>query len=119
MKKLFLSTLLITGISLFAKAQIVDCGQAALWVGQKLTVCGQIKSAQRDTLGKNTGMLLGICVPYPHQPLMIIVVDQVLPTFPYDETDWIGKQVCVSGLIEVFHGNPYIKVLKRTQLIID
>lgn len=98
---------------------MIQCGQAAFFVGREVTICGQVKSAMHDTLGQKSGMLLGLCIPYPNQPVMIVIKDEVLPIFPYNEVQWIGKQVCVTGTISTLKGRPYIKVHKRAQLIIN
>lgn len=119
MKKIFFLLILILSTTLLCKAQMIDCATASLWVGHSVTVCGPVKSAMRDTLGKKSGMMLGMCIPYPHQPIMIVIKDETLPLFPYDFNTWIGKQICVSGTIELLGGRPFIEVRKRTQLIID
>ena len=96
-----------------------SCAQAAAYMGSTVTVCGEVKSAMRDTLGKKAGTLLAMCLPYPHQPLMVVIKDETLPLFPYDATTWPGKQVCVTGTIELLGGRPYISVRKRNQIVID
>lgn len=117
MKKSVLTLIFLLGISWRCSAQMISCAQASSYVGMSVTVCGQVKSAMRDSLGKRSGMVLALCLPYPHQPLMIVIKDDALPLFAYDETTWPGKQICVSGLISLLSGRPYIEVRKRTQIV--
>jgi hypothetical protein len=119
MKKLLLSLLCCLFFSMISKAQMVSCASAALFVGQKTTVCGQVKSTSVDTLGQRSGTMLYMCLPYPNQPITIIIKNSIRSSFPYTPEDWIGKQICVSGLISVFHGHPFIEVKTRTQVVID
>lgn len=118
-KKLSISIALLTGISIVCEAQMIPCGQSALWMGRSVTICGKVKGATRDTLGKNSGMLLFMCSPYPHQDLTVIIKDVTLPLFPYTAANWVGKQICVSGTIGKLKGRPLIEVRKKTQIIIS
>ncbi len=117
MIKVFFSIVLFIGFSAICRAQMIPCSEATLFIGRDVTVCGQVKSAMRDTFGKKTGMALGLCIPYPNQPLMVLIKDQPLPLFPYDVNTWPGKWICVSGQIKVLHGRPFIEVHKRTQIV--
>src|ERR1043165_5273568 len=117
MKRTFFAIILCFGLRLICNAQMIPCSEATLFIGRDVTICGQVKSAMRDTMGKRTGMLLGLCIPYPHQPVMIVIKDETLPLFPYDATTWPGKWICVSGKIDVLHGRPFIEVRKRTQIV--
>lgn len=117
LKKLIISVALFTGISMACEGQMISCGQAALFAGWNVTICAQVKSAFRDTLGKKSGMLLFLCVPYPNQPVTVVIKDETLPLFPYSADAWVGKQICVSGMIGILKGRPYIEVRKRTQIV--
>ncbi|HYV94127.1 MAG TPA: hypothetical protein VE978_20285 [Chitinophagales bacterium] len=118
MRKIFFSAVLCIGFRIICDAQMIPCSEATLFIGRDVTICGQVKSAMRDTFGHKSGMLLGLCIPYPNQPVMIVIKDQTLPLFPYDATTWPGKWICVSGQIKVLHGRPFIEVHKRTQIVI-
>ena len=117
MKKIVISIALLTGITFACEGQMINCAQAAVFMGRDVTICAQVKGAMRDTLGKRSGMLLFLCVPYPHQPVTVIIKDQTLPLFPYTAEAWVGKQICVSGTIGVSKGRPYIEVRKRMQIV--
>ena len=117
MKKLIISIAFFTGISIACEGQMIGCAQAALFMGRNVTICAQVKSAMRDTLGKKSAMLLFLCAPYPHQPVTVVIKDEKLPLFPYNATTWVGKQICVSGIIGTLKGRPFIEVRKRTQII--
>jgi len=118
MKKIILCIVLSIGFRIVCNAQMISCSVASMFIGYNVTICAEVKSAMRDTFGTKTGMLLGLCIPYPHQPVMVVIKDEVLPLFPYNATQWVGKFICVSGEIKVLHGRPFIEVHKRTQIVI-
>jgi len=117
MKKL-LPVILFLVISTAASAQYISCGSPFANFGLPVTFCGTVKSDSRDTLGKNSGTILYLCIPYPNQGMTIVIKDLDEPMFDYTLDEWIGKTVCASGIVQTYKGKYYIEIKKKSKLYV-
>lgn len=99
-------------------SQIITCGSPFANFGLTITYCGDVKEAKRDTSGKHSGLLLFMCLPSPNQEMTIVLKDADPPVFTDPPEYWIGKQICVTGKVQTYHGKYMMAVKKKTQLTI-
>jgi len=115
--KRFLAIIVFVVIASAVKAQIVTCGSPFANFGLPVTYCGQVKSTSRDTLGKNSGVMLYLCLPYPNQAMTIVIKDLEYPIFEdYKLGDWVGKNVCATGTVQTYRGQYFMVVKKESSL---
>ena len=117
MKKLFPAIIFLL-LASAASAQIVTCGSPFANFGLPVTYCGEVKSSSRDTIGKNSGTILYLCLPYPNQAMAIVIKDLDQQLFDLTLEEWIGKQVCATGTAQTYKGKYYITIKKKTQLTV-
>jgi hypothetical protein len=89
--------------------------QAASHVGQVETVCGVVASAHYAARTHSQPTFLNLGEPYPNQTFTAVIFGSDRSNFGQPET-LQGKNVCVSGKIELYRGKPEIILHDRGQL---
>lgn len=89
---------------------------AARHVGETRTVCGEVASARylADRRGRPTFLNLGRA--FPEQPFTVVIWGSDRAAFGRPEERLAGRQVCVSGMIELYRDVPQIVVRTPAQL---
>lgn len=110
-KKLLISTLLLTATSLQAQAEEpkIEAAKAAFYVGKPVMACGILK----ETKHLSNRHYLNLDKPYPNQTLTLLVWDNDYRWFEerFGKIDGhIGKRFCARGTIEEYKNNLQIKV---------
>jgi DNA/RNA endonuclease YhcR with UshA esterase domain len=86
-------------------------------IGDSVTVCGKIYGGKFLDAAKNQPTFLNMGAAYPDQLLTIVIWGSTRKSFPYKPEEKLkGKQVCVTGKIELFKEKPQIVVQQATQL---
>jgi hypothetical protein len=100
-----------------ALAEDLTVDEAAHHVGETATVCGTIASASYASHSKGQPTFLDFDKPYPeeHFAALIWVTDRA--KFRTPESTLLGKQVCVTGVIQLFRGRPEMVLHDPSQLI--
>ncbi len=115
-KILLLSILILTfAVSVFAQ-ETVTPEDAAKFIGQQKTVCGTVASAHHATRSKGQPTFLNLNKPYPHPIFTVLIWGSDRDKFKEPPEPLSGKEVCVSGVIQSFHGKPEIIVKDPTQI---
>ena len=89
----------------------------ALFVGDSITVKGQVYSAKYFTESATNPTLLNLGAPFPDQPLTVVIEKEDRVFFePNPELFYLNKEISVSGKVELFKGKPQITVRSKEQL---
>ncbi len=116
MKYILFSILCITGIATFAQREIkVD--DAKNHAGETVKVCTRIYGGKSIANARDTITLLDAGKPYPNAPLRLIIKGKAQGEFTGDIVKYYrGMNVCVSGKIELYKGNPEIQITEKAQI---
>ena len=98
--------------------ETVGWDKADRHISERTTVCGPVVHAKwdSDSEGKPTFLYLGTPFPHPKQFMVVIRIDY-RANFPQPpETYYLGKTICVTGLIEQHNGIPQIEVKTPDQI---
>ena len=117
MKKILL-LITFTIIANAGRSQIINCGTPFSNFGLKITYCGDVKEAKRETTGKKSGLILFMCASSPNQEMTIVLKDTEPPVFTDPPEYWIGKQICVNGKVQTYQGKYFMAVKKKTQMTV-
>ncbi len=116
----FLAVQIITSVS-FAQEKYITAKDAAKHVGEVLTVCGTVASAEYATEIKRHPTFLYLDQPLPNQTLTIVIWGSDRAKFSQPpESFYQGKTVCVKGRIRIrsFRSKPEIFVNDPSQITI-
>ncbi len=95
----------------------IAASEAHDYVGSRKTVCGQVASATfaADSSGQPT--FLNLDRPYPDQLFTIVIWGRNRDRFAEPpEILYGGREVCVTGLISQYQGQPQIEVASPSQI---
>ncbi len=93
----------------------IDAFEADRHVGRTATVCGPVASARY--LGGGGLTFLNLERPYPDQPFTIVIPSEVRRAFgTAPEREFLGRDVCVAGAIELHRGKPQVMLRDPVQL---
>ena len=111
----FLSALLLLS-SVITQAQTINPAQARKYMGEIVTVCGEVSSAQssKDVLQHPT--LLGFGASFPRNEFSVVILEENLSGFSYNPIDLDKTNVCVTGTIVTIFGRPGIFVDDPSQI---
>ena len=99
-----------------ADAQTITPNEAKSHLGQSVTVCGQITSAQFISQMDGHPTFLGYGNLFPNHSFAIVIMENELVTFPYNPADLKNLNVCVKGKVEMYAGKPSILVKDPAQI---
>jgi DNA/RNA endonuclease YhcR with UshA esterase domain len=99
-------------------AQEISAADAGKYVGQKVTVCGTVARATYATKAKGQPTFLDLGASHPYQSLTVLIWGSDRGQFnPAPETAYRDKQICVTGLVELYRGKPEIVVKSPGQIV--
>lgn len=116
-----LPTIAVIGFSLFAlpsgaaQAANLTPEEASTHVGRVETVCGIVASAHYAERTHSQPTFLNLGEPYPNQVFTAVIFGSDRAKFGQPET-LQGKNICVSGKIELYRGKPEIILHDHGQL---
>jgi hypothetical protein len=117
-KPLILSLAIILATSSFswAAGKTITASEASVYVGKTATVCGYVASAKYAYRSKGKPTFLNLDEPYPRQIFTALIWGNDRPAFGTPETTYSGKNICVTGRIKNYRGNPEIIVTNPKQI---
>ena len=96
----------------------ITAQDAAAHVGETLTVCGNVVSANYAVKSKDQPTFLNFDRPYPNQIFTVMIWGSDRAKFGEPENTLLGKKVCANGLIRAYRGKPEIIAVNPSQLTI-
>jgi DNA/RNA endonuclease YhcR with UshA esterase domain len=90
------------------------------YIGDSVHVCGKVESARYMHAVDDSITLINIGGKYPDQLLTVVIWRPYRAQFVgKPEIDWIGKQVCVTGKVEMYREKPQITVRQTAQVQVE
>lgn len=115
--KLLVVSILIFAFTVPASAQeTISPEDAAKFIGQQKTVCGKVASANYATRSKGQPTFLNLDKPYPHQIFTVLIWGSDRGKFEKPPEAISGKDICVTGKIQSYRGQPEIIVKDPSQI---
>jgi hypothetical protein len=96
-----------------ALAQTVSTQAALNHMGETVTICGKIASAN---FAGGQSMILAFDYPYPGQPFSALILPADRAKFNAPEMTLLGKRMCISGTIQNASGRPQMILRDPKQL---
>lgn len=109
--------LLLSALTYTGKAQSITPEEAALKIGDTVTVCGKIMDAKYMERSKNQPTLLNMGNTYPNQKLTVVIYGESRKNFGYKPEDMLlNKTICITGKVEVYNGKSQMVVTNPFQI---
>jgi len=116
MKDILIAIFCVTTLSSFAQKEIkVD--DAKNHVGDSVRICTKIYGGKYLENIKGTPTFLNAGGYYPNAPLTIVIWADAGKEFNTPEEFYKGKEVCITGKIELYKDKPQIVVTSNSQII--
>ena len=119
---MFWVRLLITSMALAlwtvgARAAELAPEDAATHVGENVTICGLVVSAKYAGQARGGPTFLDFGKPYPNAIFTALILGSDRAKFGTPEKGMPGKQICVTGQVQLYQGKPQIILNDPKQLI--
>jgi hypothetical protein len=116
-KPLFSAVLLLAfGVS--AQTAHITPRQAKDHIREVQTVCGKVVSARYAPRSKGQPTFLNLDEPYPEQIFTILIWGENRAKFGEPESRYSDANVCVTGTITSYHGEPEIVATEPKQIAV-
>ena len=99
-----------------ASAADVSADQASGHVGENVTVCGIVASADYATHAKGQPTFLNLDKAYPHQIFTVVIWGSDRPKFGAPEKALSGKRICATGVIQIYRVSTEVILHEANQL---
>ena len=106
----------LIGFSTAAHAAFLTPEEAGGHIGEDVTVCGVVASATYAANAPMAPTFLDLGKPYPNQIFTAVIFVNDRSKFGMPENSMREKNVCVTGEIFLYQGNPEIILHDPTQL---
>jgi DNA/RNA endonuclease YhcR with UshA esterase domain len=97
----------------------LSASEATQHVGEHVTVCGIVESSRYVSKSHAKPTFLNIGKPYPDQEFTIVIWREDRPKFGHPKDDFLHKNICVTGQIELYKGKPEIIAKTPSQIVIE
>lgn len=102
-----------------ATSGCVSAADAKNYVGKNRSVCGNVASATYASRTKGSPTFLNLDKAYPNQVFTVVIWGSDRNKFGTPEADYRGKNIKVTGLIELYRGSPEIVVKEPSQIALQ
>lgn len=99
-----------------AHAETISAADAPRYVGQSATVCGIVASTNYAVRSKGQPTFLSIDKTYPDQIFTVVIWGTHRSKFGTPEVAFLGKRICVTGVVHSYRGKPEIVLSDPVQL---
>jgi hypothetical protein len=106
----------LIGLSIAAHAAFLTPQEARSHIGEDATVCGIVVSATYAANAPMAPTFLDLGKPYPNQIFTAVIFGNDRSKFGMPENSMREKNVCVTGEIFLYQGNPEIILHDPAQL---
>jgi micrococcal nuclease len=114
MKTCFVIAILIAA-PLVSTADTISSAQAKDHIGEAATVCGMVADARYLETGSHV-TFLNFDKPYPEQTFTAFLPAENRSKFGTPEKEYKGREICVTGKIQEYRGNPEIVLTDPQQI---
>lgn len=98
-------------------AQEITIAEAKDHVGDKVTICAEIKETFYNNKAKGEPTMVNFGDAYPKQTFSCIIWKDDLINFNYNPVTYLkGKQVCVTGIVKMYKGKPEMEIHGQDQI---
>ncbi len=108
----------VVGWAAAAQAEPISPDDAAKHAGEDVTVCGVVAGAKYAAQVRGGLTFIDFGKPYPNAAFTAMIFAENRAKFGTPEKGLQGKQVCVSGRIQMFKGKPEIVLTDPKQLVV-
>ena len=115
--KLWVTAAALAGWTAAAQAEPISPDEAAKHAGETATVCGVVVGAKYAEQIRGGLTFIDFGKPYPDATFTAVIFAGDRAKFGTPERGLAGKQVCVTGKIEMFRGKPQIVLSDPKQLV--
>jgi len=115
--RLSIAILALTVSAQASRAATLTPEEAAKHAGEDATVCGVVAGAKYAAEVRGGLTFIDFGKPYPNAPFTAMIFAADRAKFGTPERGLQGKQVCVSGKIQMFRGKPEIVLSDPKQLV--
>jgi hypothetical protein len=116
--KLWVATAALAGWAAAAQADPIGPDDAAKHAGETATVCGVVAGAKYAEQIRGGLTFIDFGKPYPDASFTAVIFPGDRAKFGTPEKGLAGKQVCVTGKIEMFRGKAQIVLSDPKQLAV-
>ena len=110
---------LLSSIS-YAQENSITASDAAKHIGEVQTVCGVVASSKFASRSKKQPTFINLDQPFPNQIFTIVIWGSDRGKFPEPPEDYyMGKKVCVKGMIKAYKGKPEVIVSDPSQITVE
>jgi micrococcal nuclease len=102
-----------------SQSSVITAAQAMNYVGQIKTVCGTMVGGDYASSSHGSPTFLNLDQAYPNQIFTIVIWGENRGKFGAPESEYHGKQICVTGLIESYRGTAEIEVSDPSQITVS
>jgi DNA/RNA endonuclease YhcR with UshA esterase domain len=93
--------------------------EAKNYIGQEATVCGNVASTRYASSTRGQPTFLNLDKKYSNPLFTVIIWGQNRGKFGNPDTEYLGKQICVTGRITEYRGVPEIEATTPEQIKIE
>ena len=115
--KLWVTAAALAGWTAAAQAEPISPDEAAKHAGETATVCGIVAGAKYAAQIRGGLTFIDFGKPYPNSSFTAVIFAADRAKFGTPEKGLAGKQVCVTGRIEMFSSKPEIVLTDAKQLV--
>ena len=95
-----------------SSGKFILASQAQSYIGQKKLVCGNVVEVKEIS----EGMFVNLDKPYPKEPMTVVIWRERINNLGHMQFTE-NSRLCISGLIQAYHGKPQIEVYSREQIV--
>jgi hypothetical protein len=106
---------LVTASLAFCR-RAISPDEARNHVGEYSKVCGQVASTHFANRSRGAPTFINLDRPYPEQVFTAVIWVEDRPKFGSPEDRYADRQICVSGVIQVYRGTPEIVLRNPRQV---
>ena len=104
----------------FAQEQSIASNKAIDYVGEYVTVCGEVVSAHFASRSRGKPTFLNIDEPYPRQTFTVVIWGNNRNKFGGNpENTLLWKDVCVTGRVEIFRSVAQVTAKSSDQITVS
>jgi hypothetical protein len=111
--------LLGVSITIWGQSKKLTTAEAKNHIGEQATVCGRVASGRYAATTRGKPTFLDLDKPYPGQLFTVLIWGENRAKFGTPEETYRNKNICVTGRIESYRGEPEIIASDPAQLSAD